>query len=160
MGLGVVPPKRKWVWGSFLWGSSLFVFQRLSDGVAVDAAVGLGFGVGQAEDVGEFLLDRGDAAGVLAVEDVGDFLREFGVDFFDHVVIFDDVDGDLGVKVAQEGEVQVKGFGDLEDVLLALLFGISMLDEGNLAVQLVQAQVVVEDTALAVGDVVDDDAFL
>jgi Mg2+/citrate symporter len=50
----------------------LFIFAVLF--LTILAAVGLCLLVRQIEDVGELLLDRGDAARVLALDHVGDFL--------------------------------------------------------------------------------------
>jgi len=55
--------------------------------------------------VREPLLNRGDAAGILAVEDIGDLLGELEVFFCHDFTVFDDVDGDVVVDDCQHVHV-------------------------------------------------------
>ena len=65
--------------------------------LAVDAAIALLGPVRQTELVAQFLLSRGDAAGVLAVDDVHHPLRQTQVLALGQLAVLDDVDGDAGV---------------------------------------------------------------
>ena len=115
--------------------------------------------VGQPEDVGQLLLDGGDAAGILAANDPGDGLGQVGVELLHPLAPPDDVHGNVGVDVAQHIIVEVDDLVDLQNVLLAVLAAGGVLDHRHLALQLVQAQVPVQVHAPPGGDVVDDDAI-
>ena len=106
----------------------------------------------------QLLLRGGDAAGVLAADDVGHALGQGQVLALDQLAVADDVDGDAGIDVAQHIEVDVDDLADLDDVLLALLLALGVLDHGHGAVQLAQVQDVVDVHAAARSDVVEHDA--
>lgn len=69
--------------------------------------------VGEPEDVGELLLDGGDAAGVFAADDPGDGLGEMGMDLFHALAPPDDVHSDVRVDIAQHIVVEVNDLVDL-----------------------------------------------
>ena len=59
--------------------------------LTVLAAVGLGLLVCQIEDVGQLLLDGGDAPGVLAVDDISDCLGKLQGPFLYNIIILYDI---------------------------------------------------------------------
>ena len=121
---------------------------------AVDAAVNLVDGVGEAEFVYQFLLGGGDAAGILAADDAADTLGKGQVFPLCQLAVLNDVDGDAGIDIGQNVEVQVDDLGHLDDVLAAHLFAFRILNHGNGAVQIVQLQDLIDLHAAACGDVV------
>jgi len=129
-------------------------------GVAVDAAVLALFGVGETEDVRDFLLGRRDAARVFAAQDVRERFGQLNVLFLDTHTVTDDVDRDVRAHIAQHVQVKVDRGVDLDDVLFAHLGGVGVFDDGNLAVEIAQVQHVVDAHGLAGRDVVDDNTVL
>ena len=75
-------------------------FARISC-LAVEAAVQLGLLIRQIEDMVESLLDRRDAAGVLAADHVDDPFRKGETLFLDNLVVLDDVHGDVVVEIGR-----------------------------------------------------------
>lgn len=126
-------------------------------GLAVQAAVGARALFGQREHLRQLLLNRGDAAGVLAADDVGDALGQLELALFDALAVLDDVDGDAGIDIADDVPVKVEHLIDLDDVLAAELAARNVLEQRDGAVELVKAEDVVELHRLAGGDVVDND---
>ena len=112
--------------------------------------------------MGQALLNGGDAARVLAADHIGDLLRERQLPLFDDAVVADDVDRDVVINIAEH--VQVDAVEDialhLDDVLPAHLLAVGVLDDGHLAVQLVQAKLIVDVQALSGLDVIQDDSFV
>lgn len=88
-------------------------------GVAVSAAVGVLFGVAEQEDGVQLRLADCDAAGILAVDDVHQLLGQLQVLFLHTLAVADDVDGDVGVDIAQHVQIHLHGGVDLDDVLLS-----------------------------------------
>ncbi len=68
---------------------------------AVFAAIDLFFVIGQYKDVRQFLFDRCDTAGILALDDVRDLFGQFKRFLFDYLTVLDDVDGDAVVYESQ-----------------------------------------------------------
>ena len=129
--------------------------------LTVLAAVGLGLLVCQIEDVGQLLLDGGDAPGVFAVDDIGDCLGKLQGPLLHNVVVLYDIHCDVVVNIAKHVQIHhIQAALNLDDVLAAHLVAAGVLDDGHLAVQLVKAQVIVDVKASAGLDVVQHDAFL
>ena len=126
-------------------------------GLAVQAAVGARALFGQCEDLRQLLLNGGDAAGILAADDVGDALGQLELALFGALAVLDDVDGDAGVDVADHVPVEVQDAVDLDDILAAELAADDVFEQRHGAVELVEAEDVVELHRLAGGDVVDND---
>ena len=87
----------------------------------------------------DFFLDGSDAARIFAVDHIdqlGRFLQLFL--FYDHTVP-DDIDGDVRVHVAQNIQIQIDHAFDLDDVFVAMLVRASVANQGDTAIQLVQA---------------------
>lgn len=137
--------------------SELFLVLRR---VAVGAAVGVLLRVAQQEDGVQLGLRHGDAPGVLAVDDIYQLFGQLHMLFRHPHAVADDIDGDVGVNVAQHVQIDLHGGVDLDDVLLAHPPAADVLDDGHRAVQLVQMQVFVDVHALAGLDVVQDHAVL
>ena len=89
----------------------------------------------------KLLLDRGNAARVLAVDDICDFFRHLDIFFLYDFSILDDVDRDTVIDVAEHINIyQIKAAVDLDDVLASHLAAARIFDDSHLAVQLVQPQ--------------------
>ena len=135
-------------------------FARISC-LAVEAAVQLGLLVRQIENMVESLLDRRDAAGVLAADHVDDPLRKGETLFLDDLVVLDDVHGDVVVDVAQDVKVQiVDRAGDLDDVLAPHLVRGGVFDDRDRAVELAELKVSVDGHRIAGLDVVENKTLL
>ena len=94
--------------------------------------------------MGQLLLGGGDATGVLAEENVGQLLRKGCAALLDQLAVADDVDGDIGVDIAENVHVQLNVGIDLDDVLLAHAAAADVFDNSHGAVQLVQMQILVD----------------
>ena len=129
-------------------------------GLAVQAAVGARALFGQCEDLRQLLLNGGDAAGILAADDVGDALGQLELALFGEFAVLNDVDGDVGVDIADDVPVKIEYPVDLDDVLAAELAAGDVFEDGNGAGELVQTEDLVELHGLAGRDVVDDDPVL
>lgn len=68
---------------------------------AIDAAVNFVLAVGQLENVRQLLLGGGNAARVFAFDDVGDVFGQLWVIFFHAFAVFDNINGNIGVDIAQ-----------------------------------------------------------
>ena len=135
-------------------------FARISC-LAVEAAVQLGLLIRQIEDMVEPLLDRRDAAGVLAADHVDDPLRKGETLFLDDLVVLDDVNSDVVVDVAQDIEVQiVDRAGDLDDVLAPHLVRGGVFDDRDRAVELAELKVSVDGHRIAGLDMIEDESLL
>lgn len=135
---------------------SFFYLLPLGFGLTVEAAVGALFTVGEREDLRQFLLDGGDAARVFAADDVPDPLRQLQLALFHALAVLDDVDGDAGVDVADHVPVEVQDAVDLDDILAAELAADDVFEQRHGAVELVEAEDVVQVHRLAGGDMVND----
>jgi len=122
--------------------------------LAVDAAVDLLHGVGELELMDDLTFAGCDAPGIFALDDANHLLGQLHMTLLGNLAVVDDVDGDAGVQVAQNVQVNVHMGADLDDILLAHLGAVSILDQGHSAVQLVQIQHIVDVHAVAGGDVV------
>ena len=138
-------------WEARIIGSDLLGFS-----LAVDAAVNAGIGIGEGKDMGQLLLGGGDATGVLAEENIRQLGGQHGAALLDQLAVSDDVDGDIGIDIAEDVHIQLDVGVDLDDVLLAHLAAVAVLDDGNRAIQLVQMEQVVDLHAATGGDVVND----
>lgn len=121
---------------------------------AVSASVNALFFVGQFEYVVDLLLDGSDASWVFALDNIHDLFRELRVAFFNDNIVFDDVYGDARVDEAEQSQIYVELFVDLDDVLFAHLLAHYVLDDCNRAVKLVEIEIFVQFHALACRDVV------
>ena len=108
----------------------------------------------------QFLFNGGDTAGIFAVDHIGDLFRQLQSLFLDDPVVFYDVDRDIVVDVAKDLQVKIiQGSLDLYDVLAPHLVALGILDDGHLALQFVQTQMVIDVKTFACLDMVQNDAF-
>ncbi len=150
-----VEEKKKQTTGLKCSGISLRVFL-----VAVSAAVYLVGFVGEIENLGQLLLDGGDAAWVVAFDDSCDLLGQFQGSLFNDLAILDYVDGDVVINVSQH--IKVQGIDvalDLEDIFFAHGLTLGVLDDGNCGIQFIKSQVSVYLHALAGLYVVKNETF-
>ena len=102
----------------------------------------------------DFLLHGGDAARILALHHVLQLCRELQVALFVQLAVFYDVYGDVAVNVAQHIVVQIDGFVDFDNVLLAVFGTVGVLNDGHAVADLVQAQQFIYHHALSCFDMV------
>ena len=112
---------------------------------AVFAAVDFLFFIGQEKDLVKLLLDGSDTARIPAGDDILDLLWKMQLLFLIDLVVLDDVDCDIVIDEAEDVEIQRfdRAF-HLQDILLAHLAALCILDNRNCAVKLVELQVVVD----------------
>ena len=127
---------------------------------AVFAAVDLLFFIGKDENVGKTLLDRGDAAGILALDDVPDLSGEHQFLFVHDLAVLDDIDGDVVVEKGEDVQIQrIDITFYLENVFFAHLVAAGIFDDSHGAVELVELQVMIDGKALAGSDVIQHEAL-
>ena len=105
------------------------------------------------------LLDRGNAAGIVAFDHVFDQSGDRKAFLFDQFPALDDVHSDI--RVDESDDVQIDGVGiglDLEDVLLAHGIAAGIFDDRDRAVHFVQFQMMIDQHAASRVDVVQYDA--
>ena len=102
-------------------------------------------------------LGAGNASGIFALYNTNYFFGQFKADFFRNLTVLNNVDGNVGVNVAQHIIVQVDDLVDLQDVLFSVLAAGGILDDGHFAVHAVQAQLFIQVQTLTSRDVVDDE---
>ncbi|CAN4002664.1 preprotein translocase subunit SecG, partial [Dysosmobacter welbionis] len=74
-------------------------------GLAVGAAIGVSGGIAQQEYGVQLRLRHSDAAGVFAVDDIHQLFRKLQMLLFHPHAVADDVDGDVGVDIAQHIQI-------------------------------------------------------
>lgn len=128
--------------------------------LTVQATISLGLLIGQTEDVRQFLLDRGDAARVLALDDIDDLLRQSQSALLHDLVVTDDIDCDVVIDVTEYVEVDVLNRSlDLDDVLATHLVASCILDDCDLTVELVKTKMIVDIQTLSSLNVIQNNAF-
>lgn len=128
--------------------------------LTVFAAVYFLGGIGQIEDMRQFLLYGRDAAGIVAVDHILDLLWQYQIFFVHDFPVLDDIDGDVVVNISQHIQVQhIYVAFHFQDILFAHLIAAGVFDNGHGAVQLVQSQVIIERKAFSGLDVVQHEAF-
>ena len=128
--------------------------------LAVLAAVYLALCVRQAEDMGQFLLDGGDAPGIVASDDILDLPGQRQLLLFHDLPVLDDIDGDIVVDKGQHVQIQhVDVAFHFQDVLFVHFVASGVLDDGYGAVQLVQLEMLVDFQAPSGLDVVQHEAL-
>ena len=128
--------------------------------ITISAAIYLMILIIEIEDMRKLLLDRGNAARVLAVDDICDFFRHLDIFFLYDFSILDDVDRDTVIDVAEHINIyQIKAAVDLDDVLASHLAAARIFDNSHLAVQLVQPQFKVNIHTASCLDVVQNKTF-
>ena len=113
------------------------------------------------EDMRKLLLDRGDAARVLAGDDIDELLRKSQLFFvYDHTVP-DDVDGDVMINETKYVQIELidRAFY-FNNVFFAHLVAVRIFDDRNAAVHFVQSQVFIDRHALSSLDMVEYNTFI
>lgn len=110
--------------------------------------------------MGKTLLDRGDAAGILAFDDVPDLFGEHQFLLVHDLAVFDDVDGDVVVEKGEDVQIQhIDITFYLENVLFAHLVAAGIFDDCHGAVELVELQVMIDGKALAGSDMIQHETL-
>lgn len=124
--------------------------------LAVDASVGLFLRICQGEDLSEFLLDGSDTARILALDDIDDLFRVGKILFLGNLAAADHIDRDLLADKTEHIKINRNIGLNLDDVLLAHLAACGIFDDGHLAIQLIQLEVIVNIHALSGRNMIDD----
>ena len=99
--------------------------------------------------MGQSLLNGSDASGVAAFDDVFDLFGKYQYLLLYDLTIFDDIDGDVVVDECQYIQIQhIDVTFYFQNVFFAHFSAAGVFDDGYLAFQLVQAQVIVDVQAL------------
>ena len=117
--------------------------------------------VGKDEYVIQTLLDGSDAARVLAFDNICDLLWKLQDSFFNDLLVFDDVDGDIVIDETEDVQVEVfnRAFY-FDDVLDAHLVALCIFDDGNGAIKFVEFQVMIDGHGFAGLDMVKYETFV
>ena len=109
----------------------------------------------------KLLLDRRNAARILAVNHIGNLFRQPKNTLFDNLAVADNVDRNTVVNVTEDIEVDALEHIPLhvDDVLSSHFLGVRILDNRNLGIQLVETELIVNIEALARLDVIQDNAL-
>ena len=127
---------------------------------AVDAAVYAVFLVRQTEDVRQFLFDTGDAARVFTFDDVRYFVRKRNGSLLNDDIVLDDVNRYVRVPDRKGVDVDGQRTFDFDDVLASHFLAGRVLDDGNLAIQIAEIQILINLHGFACGDMVDYDSLV
>ena len=109
----------------------------------------------QDKDLIQSLLDRSDAAWVLAADHVDNLLWKTKVFFLYDLLIFDDVHSDVVVDETKDIQIQVfDGTLYFDDVFFTHFVAAGILDDGNGTIQLIQLQIMINGHGLSGFDMV------
>ena len=128
--------------------------------IAVSAAVNLLFPIRQLKNMRNFLLRGSDTSGVFTFNHIGQSLRQFQMLLFLQLSVFNPVNGDIAVYVAQHFKIQFNLIVNLDDVLFSVFAAAYILDNRHAAVQLIQPQVVLNLHALSRFDMVQNNSCI
>ena len=127
--------------------------------LAVSAAVDLALGIGQEEDVGQLLLNGGDASGIVAFENADDLFGHCHFLFLNDLAALDDIDGDIGIDQGYSVKAQSIGIAfHLENVLASHIVAAGVLDDRDLIVLSVEVKIMVDQHCLAGLNMVKNDS--
>ena len=129
--------------------------------VAVSAAVNFLFFIGKDKDLILSVLDRCDAARILAFDHIDDLFWKVQLFLVYDLTVFDDVDGDIVVDKTKDIKIQhVNRTIYFNDIFFAHFVAAGIFDDGYTAVQLIQFQIMVDGHALSCFDVVENHTFV
>ena len=123
--------------------------------LAVNAAVNAVFGVGELESLRQLLLYGSNAAGILAGNNTIELGGKLKLTLFDYFAVFNEIDGDTGIKVAKNIEVEIDKGINLDNILFAGFAALCVLDDRNSAIKLVEVKKLIQLHTGAGLDVVD-----
>ena len=106
----------------------------------------------------DLLLDSGDTARVLALDHIAQSLRQLEVQLLFQLAVFDQIDSDVAVDVAEHVEVDIDTVIDLDDVLLAIFRAVRVLNDRDTVIHLVEPQKFIYHHTLARLDMVEHDS--
>ena len=106
-------------------------------GLTVSAAVHFPLLVSEEENLVKTLLDRSDAAGILAGDNIHDLLRKRELALFDDFAVLNDIDRNIVINKAEDIKVKIiDRAGDLDDILASHLVGRRVLYDRDGAIKL------------------------
>ena len=126
-------------------------------GIAIDTAIFSDLGRGKAEDLVDPLLRCCDTTGVFASQNIRKDLGQRDLLLLHYFLISDDTHRCLGTDEADKIHIKLHGRVDLDDILLAQLGAVYVLQYRNRALQSIQPQHIVKLHSLPCGNMVDDD---
>jgi hypothetical protein len=102
------------------------------------------------EDMGKFLLDGGNTAGIMTADNAVDFPGKDQSSFFYDDTILDDVYGNVMINESQNVKVQGIDIAfHFQNIFFAHLAASGILDDGNGTVEFIKAEVMIDGHALA-----------
>ena len=134
-------------------GSHIFFF-------TVFAAVHFSVDIGQIENMGEFLLDGGNASGVVAFDDIFNLLRQCQFFFLHDFSVFNYIDSDIVVNECKH--IQVKHVDIafyFQNVLFFHFIASGIFDDSHGAVQFIQLQMFINVQAAPCLNMIQHEAF-
>ena len=108
------------------------------------------------ENMRKLLLGGGYAAGIFALKNIFELCGERYLFLVNELAVLDDINGNAGVNIAENIEVNIIVGVDLNDILFAELAGHYIFDDGDGAVQLVKLKEIVNLHTLSGLDMVDN----
>ena len=128
--------------------------------LTIPTTVDLFFLICQKEDMGQTLLNGGDATGIATFDHISDLLWQYQLLLFHNVTVLDHIDSDAVVDKTQN--IQIQGVDItfyLEDIFFAHFIAAGVFDDRHGTVQLVQLQMIVNVKTSSGFDMVKDKAF-
>jgi len=123
--------------------------------LTVNAAINAIFRVGKLETLGQLLLHGCDAAWILAGNNAVKLSRKFELTLLYNFAVLNQIDGDTGIKVAENIKVEVDKSVDLDNILFAGFAALCVLDDRNSAIELIEVKELIQLHTRAGLDVVN-----
>ena len=124
---------------------------------AVFTAVNFFFRICKYEDMIQSLLDRSDAARILAFDHVHNLLRQLQLFLCNDLFVLDDIYGNIMIDKTKDIQIQIlDGAFNLDDILLSHFLAAGIFDDSNRTVQLIQLQVMIDRHCLAGFDMIQN----
>ena len=138
----------------FVTFSSVFLF-------AVFTSVNFILRIGKDKYLIQTLLNGSNAARIFALDDVCDLFWKFQDSFFNNLLVFDDVDGDVVIDEAEDVQIKIldRAFY-FNDVLDAHLVALCIFDDGNSTVKFIKFQIMIDCHGFSGFDVVEYETFV
>ena len=123
---------------------------------AINAAVGFCFALSKLENMGQILLRCCYAAGILALYNILYLFGKGNLFLFAKNTVFDYIDGDIRIDIAENIKVNLHIRIDFDDILRAHFLAVDIFYDCNSAVKLIKLKVIINLHAVARFDMVDN----
>lgn len=102
------------------------------------AAVNALLAIGQAEDLRQFLFDGGNTARIAAADNIVNFFGKFKMNSFCQYAVLDHADGDAGIQITENVQIDINEVKNLNDVFFAHFDTACIHDHGNSATKIAE----------------------